>query len=127
MQQARLDTLRQMLKDLHIQGKLHATYWLGLVHYETGNYELKITNTSTSKARDYALAFEVLPPIPGDFDLDYIVGGDDLSTFGFEWLQTGPGLAADLYQDASVSVNYADFGVFEEFWLTIEAAYYQEP
>ncbi len=43
-----------------------------------GFYELRITNTTDKADRTYALAFEVLEPLAGDLNNDYVVNLSDL-------------------------------------------------
>lgn len=92
-----------------------------------GMYEIILENTTTKKDRSYALAFELLPPIPGDFaPLDYIVDYVDLARLKQEWLLTIPDLEADLVSDDN-TVDMKDFTAFANHWLEIEPAYYQQP
>jgi hypothetical protein len=89
----------------------------------TGRYTLKVVNNSTSETADYGLAFELLPPLPGDFDLDYIVDGNDLRRIAENWLQPAVGSDADLFQDDFI--DFRDFALFAENWLTADPAYHQ--
>lgn len=58
-------------------------------------------------------------PGPGDFDLDGDVDSVDFGVFINEWLQTGDGLAADIYPVASDGVvNLLDFAIFANNWLS---------
>ena len=84
---------------------------------ETGDYTIKIVNKTAGQPRDYALAFEILAPMPADIRLDYIVDVSDLFDFTVQWLVTGTGLDADLLPDASQSVNLPDFTIFAEQWM----------
>ncbi|MHC4192585.1 MAG: S8 family serine peptidase [Planctomycetota bacterium] len=88
----------------------------------TGYHQIEITNTSASKNRDYGLAFEVLPPIAGDLDINYVVDSADLYLFASQWLRTGADLEADLFLDESIDMR--DFAVFAQNWLIIDPAYY---
>lgn len=93
----------------------------------TGDYLIKVINNSASESPDYGLAFELLPPIPGDFDpIDYIVDYVDLARLTQEWLLVGPDLEADLVSDDN-TVDMKDFAAFANHWLEIEPAYYQQP
>jgi hypothetical protein len=93
----------------------------------TGDYLIKVINNSASENPDYGLSFELLPPIPGDFDpIDYIVDYVDLARLTQEWLLISPDLEADLVSDDN-TVDMKDFAAFANHWLEIEPAYYQQP
>lgn len=47
--------------------------------------------------------------------LSCVVDLADFANFALDWLQTGAGLAGDLYADENV--NMADFAEFMDFWL----------
>jgi len=64
----------------------------------------------------------LLPPLPADFDLDYIVGYTDLRQLAENWLQPGSGFDADLFQDDFI--DFRDFALFAENWLTTDPAYH---
>lgn len=88
----------------------------------TGEYEITLTNT-TSKTRDYAMAFELLPPLTGDFNIDYIVDESDLRQMALDWLTAGPD--TDIVPDVPDGmVNWLDFAEFADNWLKIEPKYY---
>ena len=88
-----------------------------------GVYEIILKNTTT-KSRSYALAFELLSPIPGDFyPADYIVDYNDMATFTEQWLLEGESLEADLFNDGIV--NLSDFAEFANHWLQTDSRYYQ--
>jgi hypothetical protein len=81
----------------------------------SGQYTLKVMNNSTDETAHYGFAFELLPPIPGDFDLDYIVDYNDLIEIAENWLQPAPGSDMDLFKD-----DFFDFralALFTENWL----------
>jgi hypothetical protein len=84
-----------------------------------GNYTVSLHNT-TSKSRPYGLAFELLPPLTGDFDIDYIVDEYDLSQMTFDWLTNEPD--TDIIPDGIV--NNLDFAAFADDWLKIDERYY---
>ncbi len=88
----------------------------------SGQYTLEVVNNSTGETADYGLAFELLPPLPADFDLDYIVDYNDLVELTENWLQTGSGFDADLFQDDFI--DFRDFAIFAENWLTTNPAYH---
>jgi hypothetical protein len=56
----------------------------------TGQYKVIITNMTT-KARPYALAFERLETLAGDFNSDFVVNYKDLRQLATDWLNTGTG------------------------------------
>lgn len=88
-----------------------------------GVYEVVLENTTT-KSRSYALAFEVLVPIPGDFEpIDYIVNNNDIATFTQQWRLEGENLEADLFNDGVI--NWLDFAEFVSHWLETDTRYYQ--
>jgi len=89
-----------------------------------GMYEITLQNT-TDKTRGYALAFELLAPLPCDFEpIDYIVDTGDLLVMAWQWLLQGAGLEADLTGDEVV--NLEDFAEFAKHWLEFDPAYYNE-
>lgn len=87
-----------------------------------GMYEITLENT-TSKSRDYGLAFELIEPLVYDFEpIDYIVDTADLLVIASRWLQEGAGLVADLTGDQRV--NLEDSAQFALHWLDINLAYH---
>ena len=89
-----------------------------------GVYEVILKNTINKKNRSYALAFELLVPIPGDFyPADYIVDYSDMATVAQQWLLEEENLEADLFTDGIV--NLPDFAEFASHWLETDARYYQ--
>ena len=93
---------------------------------DDGVYEVVLKN-STKKDRSYALVFELLSPIPGDFyPADYIVDHSDMATVAQQWLLTGENLEADLFIDDNNIVNLPDFAEFASHWLGTDARYYQD-
>ena len=91
-----------------------------------GVYEISLTNTSSKQDRAYGLAFELLPPIPGDFEpLDYIVDYGDLDILSQKWLFEDSDLEPDIRPNGRVDL--ADFALFAQSWLETDAAYYQQP
>ena len=89
-----------------------------------GMYEIALDNT-TGKSRDYGLAFELLAPLPCDFEpIDYIVDTGDLLVMAWQWLLQGAGLETDLTGEGVV--NLEDFAEFAKHWLETDPAYYNE-
>jgi len=95
---------------------------IDIVLPDDGTYEIHLTNTTAKTNRAYALAFELLPPITGDIDLDYIVDYGDLVFLTEHWLEQDPELEADLWPDGRVDMR--DFSVFGEYWRIFDEAYY---
>ena len=90
-----------------------------------GVYEVVLKN-ATKKDRSYALAFELLSPIPGDFyPADYIVDYSDMATVAQQWLSEEENLEADLFIDDNNVVNLPDFAEFASHWLETDTRYYQ--
>lgn len=89
-----------------------------------GNYTVTLHNTTT-KSRTYGLAFELLEPITGDFNTDYIVDGKDLNQIALEWLTAGSktNIVHDA-NDVNNIVNYRDFAAFADNWLKIDNRYF---
>jgi hypothetical protein len=90
----------------------------------TGQYTFKVVNNSTGETANYGFAFELLPPIRGDFDLDYIVDEYDLAEFTGSWLTPAAGSALDLFEDDFI--DFLDFALLAENWLITDPAYYQD-
>jgi hypothetical protein len=90
----------------------------------SGQYTLRVVNNSTGETAHYGLAFELLPPLLGDFDLDYIVDYNDLRQIAENWLQPVSDFDADLFQDNFI--DFRDFALLAENWLITDPAYYQD-
>jgi len=98
-----------------------------LILPDDGIYEITLENTSPKQNRSYAFAFELLPPVPGDFDpVDYIVDYADMTTLAQQWLLVAPNLEADLFVDDANTVNMPDFAEFTSHWLETDPLYYQQ-
>jgi hypothetical protein len=91
---------------------------------KTGDYRIRVNNSS-STSTDYGLAFEIIPPIAGDFNMDYIVDYKDMSTLTSQWLMDGPGLAADMAAPTG-HIDFADFAAFAQNWRTANNAYWTD-
>jgi hypothetical protein len=89
----------------------------------SGQYTLRVVNNSTGETAHYGLAFELLPPLSGDFNLDYIVNYNDFAEIAAIWLTPAPGSDEDLFQDDFI--DFRDFALFAENWLITDPAYYQ--
>ncbi|MDD5328191.1 MAG: S8 family serine peptidase [Phycisphaerae bacterium] len=90
----------------------------------SGQYTIKVVNDPNSEDADYGLAFELLPPLPADFDLNYIVDYDDLIEIADNWLLPVSDSDADLFEDGFI--DFSDFAIFAESWLNSDPAYYQD-
>ena len=53
---------------------------------KTGDYQITVSNRSVSESANYALAFEVLEPLAGDWNNDYRVDMADLTMLSDCWL-----------------------------------------
>jgi hypothetical protein len=96
-----------------------------LLLQKEGYYLVRVVNKSTTEIVDFGLAFEVLSPIPGDFDpVDYIVDYADMSVLAQQWLLDEPGLEANLV--GGDIVNFPDFAEFANHWLETDPAYRQQ-
>lgn len=91
---------------------------------KTGFYQVKVAdNTSWNWVQDYAIAFERVQPIIGDFNLDYIVNYNDLYQMAEQWLSDGTALVCDLASPDS-HIDFADFAILAQNWLVANNAYY---
>ncbi|HAL44878.1 MAG TPA: hypothetical protein DCP47_03025 [Phycisphaerales bacterium] len=88
----------------------------------TGEYTIILKNTTNINNRYYALAFEFLEPLAGDFNFDFIVDRKDLAVLAGDWLKSQAGLITDIIPDANV--NNLDYGEFAEKWMDIDKRYY---
>jgi len=91
---------------------------------DSGQYTLRVVNNSTGETAHYGFAYELLPPLPADFNLDYIVDYNDLRRIAENWLHAGPGFDADLFKDNFI--DFRDFALFAENWLITDPAYHQD-
>ena len=90
-----------------------------------GVYEIELVNTSSKSNRSYALAFELIERIRGDFwPIDYIVDHRDLNVLTQQWLLEADELEADLFSDGTV--NLPDFSELGAQWLQRNPAYWHE-
>jgi hypothetical protein len=92
---------------------------IDLLLLKDGQYEIIVENTS-SKSRDYGMAFELIPPLTADFNHDYVVDTNDLSVLTDDWLETGS--QADLAGQDDVDLK--DFAVFAANWRNINSLYH---
>ena len=87
-----------------------------------GIYQVHLKNTTSKDNRSYGLAFEILEPIIGDLDIDYIVDEADLGEFISQWLLLGGDISADIYVDGRIDL--LDFSRLVANWLEIDERYY---
>jgi len=96
-----------------------------------GFYEVRVTNTTSKTGRDYAMAFELLEPLEGDFNTDYIVDTSDLILLAGYWLAEGcTGTEQACYWldlTADGKIDLADMAIFSADWLTTDPRYYTAP
>ncbi|MFH1616066.1 MAG: S8 family serine peptidase [Planctomycetota bacterium] len=86
-----------------------------------GEYLIKIVNRTADETPSYAIAFEILEPLVGDFDLNYVVDFKDLDYLLGQWLWSAPDLPADIWPDNII--NLLDLAVFGRHWLDIDQRY----
>jgi hypothetical protein len=84
------------------------------------NYQISVKNTTSIKDCSYGLAFEIIEPLTGDFNMDYGVDGNDLSRIVSDWLDAG--IDTDIISDGRV--NWLDFAEFADNWLVIDRRYH---
>jgi hypothetical protein len=89
----------------------------------TSEYRIKVGN-STGTSTDYGLAFEIVPPITGDLDLNYQVDYLDVAIMAAQWLSDGTGLVSDVAAPLN-HVDFADFAILANNWLQCNKAYLQ--
>lgn len=94
---------------------------------KTGDYRIKVVNPFDSESANYALAFELLPPLEADFNIDYAVNDLDLIKLTQYWLNTGceypvPCYLYDLYDNDTIDLS--DFSVFSQAWMDFDPRYY---
>ncbi len=95
---------------------------------QDGDYEIVINNAPQISFRNYAMAFELLDPLPGDVHVDYVVDISDLIDLAFYWLDsdcTNP--TQDCYGvnlSPNGPIDLSDFSVLGENWLTYDSRYY---
>jgi hypothetical protein len=96
-----------------------------------GFYEVRVANTTNKTGRYYGLAFELLEPLEGDFNTDYVVDTSDLTAMALYWLAddcTGTEQACywlDLTADGKIDL--ADMAILSTDWLTTDPRYYTAP
>jgi hypothetical protein len=72
-----------------------------------GLYDIAITNSATKSGRNYGLAYELIPPMVADFNIDYIVDYNDLQLLTLEWLQIDS--VCDLIEPNGV--DFSDYSI----------------
>lgn len=96
-----------------------------------GFYEVRVTNTTAKAGRYYGMAFELLEPLEGDFDTNYVVNTKDFAAMALYWLAddcTGTEQACYwLDLDADGKIDLADMAIFSADWLTTDPRYYTAP
>lgn len=96
-----------------------------------GFYQVLVANSTDIRNRDYALAFEILPPLMGDFDINYIVDVPDLAVMTSYWLEWGCNDTDALCRPFDIAVNgqidLQDIAALSTNWLTMDMRYYPVP
>jgi len=87
-------------------------------------YTINLTNPGINQSRYYGLAFELIPPVPADLNLDYIVDANDLDLLKKNWLLNNPIIDEMLFEDGII--NLKDFAVLADSWQLFDPAYYQQ-
>jgi hypothetical protein len=90
-----------------------------LLLLKDGQYVITLENTTT-KVRDYGMAFELIPPLVADFNIDYVVDKIDLKILTQDWLQTDS--VADL--TGTAEVNLKDFAAFANRYTNSNPLYH---
>ena len=90
---------------------------------DAGDYEIRIVNQSSSELPNYSMAFELLPPLPGDFNTDAIVDTDDLTILSEWWLQTNCSGCSLIDLEPDGIINGMDLDIFTEYWLQTDLRY----
>jgi len=92
---------------------------------------VRVTNTTSKTGRDYAMAFELLEPLEGDFNTDYIVDTSDLILLAGYWLAEGcTGTEQACYWldlTADGKIDLLDMTILSADWLTTDPRYYTAP
>jgi hypothetical protein len=97
-----------------------------------GIYQVQIANTTTKNGRDYAMAFEILPPLAGDFyAADYIVDTSDLTLLTGHWLEQGcldtGALCHSFDLVPNGQIDLQDIAILATNWLSKDMRYYPQP
>jgi hypothetical protein len=96
-----------------------------------GFYEVRMTNTTNKTGRYYGMAFELLEPLKGDFDTNYVIDASDLAAMASYWLAvdcTQPEQACYWFDlNADGEINSRDTAILSIDWLTMDPRYYTAP
>lgn len=95
-----------------------------------GYYQVRLTNTTSRSGRYYAMAFELLEPLEGDFNADSIVDTADMIALANNWLADNRAAGQvcylfDLTADGRIDIQ--DMTVLSKRWLSIDPCYYPVP
>jgi hypothetical protein len=99
--------------------------------YADGYYKVELSSNQFATGRYYAMAFELLNPLEGDFNTDSIVDTSDLITLAGSWLAGNcedsgqPCYWLDLLADGRI--DFQDMAILSADWLTIDPRYYPVP
>lgn len=72
-----------------------------------GLYDIVVTNSATKSGRSYGLAYELIPPMVADFNIDYIVDNEDLRLLAFDWLQ----IDSEYELIEPVGIDFAEYSI----------------
>ncbi len=102
------------------------TLKIDLLFLQAGTYMIKVANKSFLEETDYAMAFEVIDPLPGDVaESSYVVDLNDLSCLWKSWMKFPAEQDIDLYKDFKIDMK--DYSSFSKLWLSNNPAYYCPP
>jgi hypothetical protein len=96
-----------------------------------GYYKVQLTSNQFATGRYYAMAYELLEPLEGDFNVDSIVDTTDLTTLADFWLADNcanlsqPCYWLDLSADGQI--DFHDMAILTAGWLSIDPRYYPVP
>lgn len=96
-----------------------------------GYYKVQLNSNQFATGRYYAIAYELLEPLEGDFNIDSIVDTMDLTALADSWLADNcanlsqPCFWLDLSADGQI--DFQDMAILTAEWLTIDPRYYPVP
>jgi hypothetical protein len=99
---------------------------------QDGEYRIVVRNPSQNNlSRKYAMAFELLNPLAGDVNTDYVIDIDDVIKLAEYWLNTNcDNPSEDCYAynlSPNTSIDLSDFSVLAENWMSYDSRYYTPP
>ncbi len=97
---------------------------IDLLLTQSGVYSVKLlnkANSNKSNNRYYALAFELLDPLPCDLEQDYKIDEKDLMRMTEFWLNSGEAIPADFDINGIVDMN--DIVILNAHWIDFDPRY----